>query len=108
VIGDRLVYNIGRHDNLVTMRHVAEMAVEITGSKSKIVLVDIPPGIATIKDINCVRIRDLGWEPTTDLRLGMSITASWLALLTERIVAVRDHSSPQEHAKYVFKRIRPE
>jgi UDP-glucuronate decarboxylase len=69
--------NIG-NPHEVTMRELAELVVELTGSSSPITTVPIPPGregdpVRRRPDIT--RARELlGWTPVTDLRDGLQRT----------------------------------
>jgi len=69
--------NIGNPDEF-TMRELADLVVELTGSSSEIVEVPMPPerlGDPNVRrpDITLAR-RELGWEPTVRLREGLART----------------------------------
>ena len=68
--------NIGNPGEF-TMRELAELVVELTGSSSPIVTVPLPPEregdpLQRRPDITVAR-RELGWEPQVDLRAGLAL-----------------------------------
>ncbi len=70
--------NIG-NPNEFTVGELAELVVELTGSRSTIVHEPLPVDDPTRRrpDITLARER-LGWEPRVDLRTGLARTAEWL------------------------------
>ncbi|HUP69535.1 MAG TPA: UDP-glucuronic acid decarboxylase family protein [Acidimicrobiales bacterium] len=62
-----------------TVRDLAELVVEVTGSSSEMVFEPLPVDDPTQRrpDISLAR-RVLGWEPRIELRHGLAITADWL------------------------------
>jgi dTDP-glucose 4,6-dehydratase len=73
--------NIG-NDRERTIRDVAELVLEVTGSRSGITFVDRPVDDPTQRrpDITVART-ELGWQPTTDLREGLAPTVEWFRSL---------------------------
>jgi len=72
-------WNVGRDDNAVPMRTVAEMACELVGApKSLIEEVDPPDRQTVVKRLSTDKLRSLGWEPDIDLLHGMLRTLEWL------------------------------
>jgi dTDP-glucose 4,6-dehydratase len=71
--------NIG-NDNEFTIRQLAEMVLEVTGSSSDLVFEDLPVDDPTQRkpDLTLARAR-LGWEPKVQLREGLGRTAEWFA-----------------------------
>ncbi|MGI8758241.1 MAG: UDP-glucuronic acid decarboxylase family protein [Acidimicrobiales bacterium] len=71
--------NIGNPTEF-TVRQLAEIVLEVTGSSSPLVFEPLPVDDPTQRrpDISLAR-RLLGWEPSVDLRDGLARTASWLA-----------------------------
>ena len=69
--------NIG-NPNEFTIRQLAEMAVEVTGSSSTITYEPLPVDDPTQRqpDLTLARTR-LGWEPTIPLRTGLERTAEY-------------------------------
>jgi dTDP-glucose 4,6-dehydratase len=69
--------NIG-NDSEITVLSVAELVLELTGSASKLVFVERPPDDPSRRrpDLTVAR-RVLGWEPTTQLTVGMEKTIDW-------------------------------
>jgi dTDP-glucose 4,6-dehydratase len=71
--------NIGNPDEF-TVRELAEIVLEVTGSSSEIVFEPLPvddpaqrrPDITLAREI-------LGWQPTVDVRTGVGRTAKWFA-----------------------------
>ena len=74
--------NIG-NPNEFTVRELAELVLEVTGSSSEIVHEDLPVDDPTQRkpDITLARTR-LGWEPAIQLREGLVRTADWLRVAT--------------------------
>jgi UDP-glucuronate decarboxylase len=69
--------NLGNPDEF-TIRQLADLVVELTGSKSKIVLQPLPVDdpVQRQPDITLAR-KHLGWEPTVPLREGLKKTIDW-------------------------------
>lgn len=69
--------NIG-NPNEFTIKQLAEIVVEMTGSKSKIIYTDLPADDPKQRqpDITLAR-KHLNWEPTTQLREGLKQTIEW-------------------------------
>jgi dTDP-glucose 4,6-dehydratase len=69
--------NIGNPDEY-TIRQLAEMVVEVTGSSSEIGYAPLPVDDPAQRrpDITLAR-RELGWEPTIGVRDGIARTAEW-------------------------------
>jgi dTDP-glucose 4,6-dehydratase len=69
--------NIG-NPNEFTVRELAEVVLEVTGSSSELVFEPLPVDDPTQRrpDITLAR-RALGWEPTIELREGLARTAAW-------------------------------
>ena len=61
-----------------TIRELAEMVIEMTGSKAKLVQKPLPPDDPTRRqpDISLAKAR-LGWEPKIELREGLRKTIDW-------------------------------
>ena len=72
--------NIGNPTEF-TVRQLAEVVLEVTGSSSALVCEPLPVDDPTQRrpDISLAR-RLLGWEPVVELREGLAHTAEWLAL----------------------------
>jgi dTDP-glucose 4,6-dehydratase len=70
--------NIG-NPNEFTVGELAEVVVELTGSRSRIVHEPLPVDDPSRRrpDITLAR-QQLGWEPRTELRTGLERTAEWL------------------------------
>jgi dTDP-glucose 4,6-dehydratase len=75
--------NIGNPDEY-TIRQLAELAVEVTGSSSEIVFEPLPVDDPTQRqpDITLARER-LGWEPEIPLRTGLERTADYFRRVLE-------------------------
>ncbi|HXH58339.1 UDP-glucuronic acid decarboxylase family protein [Iamia sp.] len=69
--------NIGNPDEY-TIRQLAELVIEVTGSSSEIRYAPLPVDDPAQRrpDISLAR-RELGWEPTIDVRDGIARTAEW-------------------------------
>ena len=61
-----------------TIKELAELVIELTGSKSKLVYRPLPPDDPTQRrpDISLAREK-LGWEPKVSLRQGLMKTIAW-------------------------------
>ncbi|MDX1945689.1 MAG: UDP-glucuronic acid decarboxylase family protein [Pirellulaceae bacterium] len=73
-----------------SVRELAELVIELTGSKSKIVLEALPPDDPTRRqpDITLAR-QHLGWEPQVALRDGLKKTIEWF-----RTINIADFRPP--------------
>ncbi|MDA8048395.1 MAG: SDR family oxidoreductase [Actinomycetota bacterium] len=69
--------NVG-DDRERTVRDMAETVLELTGSESEIVYVDLPVDDPTRRrpDLTLAR-RVLGWQPSTSLEDGLKLTIGW-------------------------------
>ncbi|MCU1378043.1 MAG: NAD-dependent epimerase/dehydratase family protein [Acidimicrobiales bacterium] len=74
--------NIG-NPNEFTVRELAEIVLEVTGSSSELVFEPLPVDDPTQRrpDITLARDR-LGWEPQVQLREGLSRTSDWLRTMS--------------------------
>ena len=69
--------NIG-NDNEFTILQLAELAIEVTGSKSEIVHLPLPADDPTQRKPDLTKARTLlGWEPSVQLREGLTLTAEY-------------------------------
>ena len=69
--------NIG-NDNEFTILQLAELAIEVTESKSEIVHLPLPADDPTQRKPDLTKARTLlGWEPTVQLREGLTLTAEY-------------------------------
>jgi UDP-glucuronate decarboxylase len=69
--------NLGNPDEF-TIRQLAELVVELVGSKSKVVYRDLPADdpVRRRPDISLAK-QKLGWQPTVPLREGLQRTIDW-------------------------------
>jgi dTDP-glucose 4,6-dehydratase len=69
--------NIG-NPNEFTVRELADLVLEVTGSSSELVFEPLPVDDPTQRrpDISLAR-RTVGWEPVVELREGLARTAAW-------------------------------
>ena len=81
---DRLVFNIG-NDGEFTVRQLAELVLEVTGSGSEIVHEELPVDDPKQRrpDLTIARTK-LGWSPTVDLRDGLTRTAAYFEQVLRR------------------------
>jgi len=71
--------NLGNPEEF-TVRELAELVIDVVGSKSEIVNVDLPIDDPTRRCPDITRARSiLGWEPEVELRIGVSRTAAYFA-----------------------------
>jgi nucleoside-diphosphate-sugar epimerase len=76
------VYNVGRDDQPVTMRRVAELACELAGAPAGLIEEVEPPARQTVvKRLSTGRLRALGWTPEVELEDGMASTLEWVRSL---------------------------
>jgi dTDP-glucose 4,6-dehydratase len=69
--------NIG-NPNEFTIRELAELVLEVTGSKSELVFEPLPVDDPTQRRPDITLAREaLGWEPQVQLREGLERTAAW-------------------------------
>jgi dTDP-glucose 4,6-dehydratase len=72
--GDAEPTNVG-NPNEFTVRHLAELVVELTGTRSPIVARPLPTDDPKVRQPDISRARErLGWEPTVSLRDGVQRT----------------------------------
>jgi dTDP-glucose 4,6-dehydratase len=73
----RVPVNIGNPEEY-TIKQLAEMTLEVTGSASKLTYVPLPVDDPTQRQPDITRARELlGWEPTVGLREGLERTAEY-------------------------------
>lgn len=84
--------NLGNPDEF-TIRELAELVIELTGSKSRIVECPLPVDDPTRRqpDITLAR-KYLNWQPTMKLREGLSKTIAWF-----QTVRMEDFRAPTPH-----------
>lgn len=69
--------NIGNPDEF-TIRELAELVIELTGAKSKLVKKPLPPDDPTRRQPDITLAREkLDWEPSIELREGLERTIDW-------------------------------
>jgi dTDP-glucose 4,6-dehydratase len=77
--GDHKPTNIGNPDEY-TVRQLAELVVELTGTKSPIVSEPLPADDPKVRKPDITRARTmLGWEPTVHVRDGLARTIEYFA-----------------------------
>lgn len=76
-----------------TIRELAELVIELTGSKSKIVAGPLPADdpVRRQPDITLAK-RHLGWEPTVELHEGLAKTIEWF-----KSIHLDDFRAPTPH-----------
>ena len=87
--GDNDPTNIG-NPNEFTVRQLAELVVELTGTKSRIVHRELPVDDPKVRQPDIRRAREmLGWEPTVSLQEGVGRTIEYFRsiLPTEAVLA---------------------
>ena len=71
--------NIGNPDEF-TVLDLAEIVLEVTGSSSEIVFEPLPVDDPTQRRPDITLAREvLGWQPTVDVRTGVTRTVEWFA-----------------------------
>jgi len=77
--GDADPTNIGNPDEF-TVRELAELVLELTGSNSKIEARPLPIDDPKVRQPDITRAREtLGWSPRVPLREGLKLTIDWFA-----------------------------
>jgi nucleoside-diphosphate-sugar epimerase len=72
-------WNVGRDDNALPLRTVAEMACDLVGApRSLIQEVEAPNRQTVVKRLATSKLRGLGWKPEVELEDGMQMTLEWL------------------------------
>ncbi|MCC7193967.1 MAG: GDP-mannose 4,6-dehydratase, partial [Gemmatimonadaceae bacterium] len=75
--GDANPTNIGNPAEL-TVRQLAELVIELTGTKSKVVTEPLPEDDPRVRQPDIARARTmLGWEPAVDVRSGIARTIAY-------------------------------
>jgi len=88
--GDNNPTNIG-NPNEFTVRQLAELVIELTGTKSQIVQRELPVDDPKVRQPDIRRAREmLGWEPAVSLRDGVSRTIEYFrSVLAREAVSAR-------------------
>ena len=88
--GDSNPTNIG-NPNEFTVRQLAELVIELTGTKATIVQRELPVDDPKVRRPDITRAREmLGWEPTVALREGVGRTIDYFrSVLTKEAVSAR-------------------
>jgi dTDP-glucose 4,6-dehydratase len=82
--GDSNPTNIG-NPNEFTVRQLAELVIELTGTDSQIVQRELPEDDPKVRQPDIRRAREmLGWEPTVSLRDGVSRTIEYFRSVLSR------------------------
>jgi nucleoside-diphosphate-sugar epimerase len=69
------------------MRHVAEVACELTGAPTSLIEeIRAPIRQTVVKRLATERIRRLGWQPLVELEEGMARVLDWIRL-EQRVAA---------------------
>jgi dTDP-glucose 4,6-dehydratase len=77
--------NIGNPDEF-TVKELAEVVLEVTGSTSEIVYEDLPVDDPAKRRPDITRARtELGWEPQIKLREGIELTVAWFRNELDRL-----------------------
>ncbi|SFC73779.1 UDP-glucuronic acid decarboxylase family protein [Tropicimonas isoalkanivorans] len=81
--GIELPVNLGNPGEF-TIRELAEQVIDLTGSRSKIVTLPLPKDDPQQRQPDITRAREvLGWEPTINLREGLTRTIPYFASMLE-------------------------
>ena len=88
--GDNNPTNIG-NPNEFTVRQLAELVIELTGTSATIVERELPEDDPKVRQPDISRAREmLGWEPTVSLREGVTRTIEYFrSILAREAVPVR-------------------
>ncbi len=81
--GDAEPTNIGNPDEY-TVKELAEMVLELTGSRSELVHLPLPTDDPKVRKPDITRAREkLGWEPRVPVREGLARTIEYFRTLTD-------------------------
>ena len=84
--GEHLPVNLGNPDHEVTMLHLAETVIRVTGSSSEVVFEALPIDDPQVRRPDITRARQvLGWAPEVDLEEGLR---RWLAAMGQESAVV--------------------
>ncbi len=84
--------NIGNPGEF-TIRELAEMVIELTGAKSKIIQKPLPADDPTRRQPEISLAKEkLGWKPKTSLQEGLTKTIDWF-----RTIRMEDYRAPTPH-----------
>ena len=72
------IYNIG-NDQETRIIDLARTVIDVTGSRSEIAFMELPPDDPLRRAADISRMKALGWTPVTPLREGISRTMLKLA-----------------------------
>jgi len=87
--------NLG-NPNEFTVRQLAELVIEMTGSKSKIINMPLPGDDPKQRRPDITRARTtMGWEPSTQLREGLVKTIEYF-----RVMDLRQYKKPTDHTAH--------
>ena len=88
--GDNDPTNIG-NPNEFTVRQLAELVIELTGTKARIVEKELPVDDPKVRRPDITRAREmLGWEPAIPLREGVTRTIDYFrAVLAKEVAPAR-------------------
>jgi nucleoside-diphosphate-sugar epimerase len=82
--GDNNPTNIG-NPNEFTVRQLAELIIEVTGTNSTIVERELPVDDPKVRQPDIRKAREmLGWEPTVSLREGVTRTIEYFRSILAR------------------------
>ncbi len=88
-----LPMNIGNPDE-ISIRDFAEEIVKLTGTKQKIVYLDLPKDDPKQRQPDITKARQiLGWEPKVSRADGIKITYEYFKSLPKEVLYQRDHKS---------------
>ncbi len=88
-----LPMNIGNPDE-ISIRDFAEEIVKLTGTKQKIVYLDLPKDDPKQRQPDITKARQLlGWEPKVSRAEGIKITYEYFKSLPKEVLYQRDHKS---------------
>jgi UDP-glucuronate decarboxylase len=72
-------WNIGRDDDARLLRHLAEVACDMTGAPYDLIRdVDPPAAQTVVKRLSTAKLYRLGWRPTVDIDEGMVRILEWV------------------------------
>jgi len=72
-------FNVGRDDDYRPMLDIAQYSCDLAGASYELIKEVEPPKRKTmVKRLSTQKLRNLGWEPTTSLEVGMPIVYEWV------------------------------
>jgi nucleoside-diphosphate-sugar epimerase len=70
-------FNIGRSDEIISIKSLAMLVKKLTNSHSEISFIDHAGDDVMVRSPNINKVKKLGYNPKVDLEMGVRLTAEW-------------------------------